>query len=136
MFLVLNTVTMTTAATSKHRNDHAAAELANGFVTESDDDFIGGLLDGVGAETGCDVGGSVVAPIGTNDDGLSFTAEIAVDTMDACQDLADMFTTQMADPTSALMSCSGGALDPCWTIDPSQDLNTQCIDTSDGGGRR
>ena len=127
---------MTTAATGKHWNDDAANELADGFVAGSDNDFISGLYPGAVDETGCVDCGIMVTPIGKHDDGLSFTAEIAVDTMDACQGLVDMFTAQMADPTSDLMSCSGGDLDPCWTIDPSQDLNTQCIDTSDGGGRR
>jgi hypothetical protein len=61
------------------------------------------------------------------DDHNSFTVEFALDSVGSCQGLIDDFTSQMADPTSALMTCNGGDLDPCWDIDPSQTLDTHCV---------
>ena len=61
------------------------------------------------------------------DDHSSFTVEFALDSVDSCQGLIDLFTSQMADPDSALMTCGGGDLVPCWDIDPSQTLDTHCV---------
>jgi hypothetical protein len=126
---------MRRAVTGKYWNDDAANELADGFVCDSDDDFIANLLSGPCSEdawTGrpdCSDGGIVVdGAMANGDDHNSFTVEFALDSIDACQGLIDMFASQMADPTSALMACDGGDLDPCWDIDPSQTLDTHCID--------
>ena len=134
MCLVLNTVALTTPVSGKHWNDDAANELADGFVFDSTDDFVAGLLAGeCDADGNCDGGGIVVAPLPKGPPSSSFTAEIAVDSMDACQDLLDMFTDQLADPDSSLRVCSGGDLVPCWELDPGQTLETHCIDSTDSG---
>ena len=132
--LVLDSVAVTTPVSGRDWNNDAAEELANGFVYDSTDEYIANLLSGPCSADNCDQGGIVVLPLGKGD-ASTFTAEIAVDSMEACQGLIDLFVAQMADPNSSLMSCSGGSLDPCWTIDPAQTLNTHCIDTTGTDGR-
>ena len=135
MCLVLDSVALTTPVSGKTWNDDAAEELAYGFVIDSTDTYISGLINGPCSADGCGGdgdGGIVVAPLGKGA-ASAFTAEIAVDSMEACQGLIDQFVAQMADPTSSLMSCSGGGLDPCWELDPAQTLSTHCIDTTDTG---
>eukprot|EP01043_Picozoa_sp_COSAG02_P019760 COSAG02_NODE_962_length_15608_cov_16.347692_2_plen_1076_part_00 len=137
MCLVLDSVALLTPVNGKHWNDDAANELTNGFVFDSDDDYIADLFAGPCSADGCGDdgdGGIVVAPLAKGDNS-EFTAEIAVDSMDACQGLIDLFTTQLADSTSSLMTCAGGDLDPCWELDPGQTLNAHCIDTTADSGR-
>jgi len=136
MCLVLDSVALLTPVTGKHWNDDAANELADGFVVDSLDEYIADLLAGPCTADGCGDdgdGGIVVAPLPNKGDNSEFTAEIAVDSMDACQGLIDMFNAQLADSSSSLMSCAGGDLDPCWELDPDQTVTTHCIDTTDGG---
>ena len=135
MCLVLDSVALLTPVTGKHWNDDAANELADGFVFDSDDTYIADLLAGPCTADGCGAegdGGISVAALAKGDNS-EFTVEIAVDSMDACQDLIDLFTTQLADSDSSLMSCAGADLDPCWELDPDQTLTTHCIDATDSG---
>ena len=131
MCLVLDSVALTGAVPhAKHFSTNAQNELADGFL--SNNTFIAGLYPGpCDANGNCDHGGIVVAPVGRDDQ--AFTAEIAVDSMDACQGLIDLFTSQLADPDSSLNTCSGGDLNPCWELDTAQTLDTHCIDATDGG---
>ena len=137
MCLVLDSVALTGAVPdAKHFSTNAQNELADGFVLDSDNTFIAGLYPGPCETDRCDDpdrsdGGIVVAPVGRDDQ--AFTAEIAVDSMDACQGLIDLFTSQLADPDSSLNTCSGGDLNPCWELDTAQTLDTHCIDATDGG---
>jgi len=76
---------------------------------------------------------NVQGPVRSHRDLLKPLRKIAADSMDACHGLIDLFTAQLADSTSTLMSCAGGQLNPCWQIDPDQTLTTHCIDTTDSG---
>ena len=135
MCLVLDSVALLTPVHGGHWNGDAADELSEGFVYDSDDDYIADLVPGPCSADGCGDdgdGGIVVAPLSKGDNS-EFTAEIAVDSMDACQGLIDLFNAQLADSTSSLMSCAGAVLDPCWELDPDQTVTTHCIDTTDSG---
>lgn len=137
MCLVLNSITMTTAAHGRKWNAQAADELANGFVTDSDNVFIADLHSGpCTADGSCELGGIVVTPIAKTDDGLTFTSEIAVDSMEACHALITLFTTELADPASKLMA--GSTPGPSFFnlhVNASQTPDLTCIDASAGGRR-
>ena len=137
MCLVLDSVALLTPVHGGHWNGRAANELSEGFVYDMypDNVYIADLAPGPCSADGCGDdgdGGIVVAPLSKGDNS-EFTAEIAVDSMDACQALIEMFNAQLADSTSSLMSCDGGGLSPCWELDPDQTVTTHCIDTADSG---
>ena len=139
--VVLTSVALTAAVPkAKTFGDDAANELADGFVVDSDNDFIAGLYAGPCDDGACGAegdGGIVVAPVssgsGFGKHDTAFTVEFAVDSTDDCQGLIDLFNTQLADPNSSLMTCSGGDVNPCWALDPDQTLDTHCIDATDSG---
>ena len=116
------------------------AILASPFVYECvrkqrEQDGAAGSLATAQQDGDCGGAGIVVAPLSEGDNS-DFTAEIAVDSMDACQGLIELFTAQLANTTSTLMSCAGGDLHPCWDLDPDQTVTTHCIDTTDTGNGR
>lgn len=138
--VVLTSVALTDAVPSyKTFASDAAGELANGFVLDSDNDFIANLYAGPCDDVcgGEGHGGIVVAPVsagsGFGKHDTAFTVEFAVESADDCQGLIGMFTSQLADPHSDLVTCAGDKLLPCWTLDRNQTLATHCIDATESG---
>ena len=134
--LMLTDVAFLTPLDEKTRrtfSDDVAFEFADGLVYDCD----GSVVASCNSQYVQDlVSDGIVIPT-PSADGLTFTVEFAVTSMDECNGLLELFMVELQDPTSTLRADATDT--PVMAnLDPSQIVESQCIGAattapSDGG---